>query len=158
MISLWHLVRRAVCPAVEDAWSGLGPYRYGGRWNRAGTYMGYAGGTRSLCALELLVHIAKQRAPSDYAFSYAEISEGDVAYLTRLPADWNAPIRSVGAIDVGENFTREKKTLALAVPSVIIPQEWDFLINPQHPRIGRLFVDPHFEPFSFDGRLFRQKQ
>lgn len=153
MIALFHLVRRALCRTSADAWSGEGAYLYGDRWNAIGTRVSYAGSTRSLCALEVLVHIDISMIPADYVISVAELPEKEVAYLVTPPTGWNAIMRNADTIAIGEAFIREGKTVALGVPSAVVPQEWNYLINPRHPRCNQLVVHGALEPFAFDQRL-----
>ncbi|MGA9272457.1 MAG: RES family NAD+ phosphorylase [Candidatus Cybelea sp.] len=154
MIEVWRLVRSAFCPSPRVAFSGEGAAIAGGRWNRRGTRVAYASQTRSLAILEILATIDRVDAPSDYVFVSATLEEGEIERLTTLPATWRAPARSDSSIDIGETFLTELKHLALAVPSAIVPQEYNYLINPRHPAFESLRVAENLEPFSFDARIF----
>lgn len=154
MVTLYHLVRQTICPTVADAWSGGGPYRFGARWSPVGVRVSYAAATRSLCALEVLAHIDRAMIPTDYVISAAELPEREIVYLRTAPAGWNAVMRNAATMAVGEAFVREQNAVALAVPSVVVPQEWNYLVNPRHPRIAQLIVRTEAEPFTFDQRLF----
>jgi RES domain-containing protein len=102
----------------------------------------------------MLATIDRVDAPSDYVFVSATLEEGEVERLATLPATWRAPARSDASIEIGENFLTELKHLALAVPSAIVPQEYNYLINPRHPAFASLRIAENVEPFSFDDRIF----
>jgi RES domain-containing protein len=151
---VWRLVRGAFCPSPRAAFSGEGPAIAGGRWNRRGTRVAYASWTRSLAILEILATIERVDAPSDYVFVSATLEEDEIERLSTPPATWRAPARSEAGIELGEKFLAELKHLALAVPSAIVPQEYNCLINPRHPAFESLRVAEILEPFSFDERIF----
>jgi RES domain-containing protein len=154
LIEVVRLVRTAYCSNAAAAFSGEGAAIAGGRWNQKGTRAAYAASTRSLSALEMLVHIDRSDVPSDYLFARAQIAESDVASVDDLPKDWRNPMRAASTVTIGQSFLLERTALALAVPSVVIPQEFNYLINPAHRRFTALKIDPALEPFSFDARLF----
>jgi RES domain-containing protein len=154
LIEVVRLVRAAYCSSAAAAFSGEGAALGGGRWNQKGTRAAYAASTRSLSALEMLVHIDRSDLPADYVFARAQIAESDIAAVGDLPKDWRNPIRAAATVTIGQTFLLERAALALAVPSVVIPQELNYLINPAHRRFSALKIDPKLEPFSFDARLF----
>jgi len=155
VIEVWRLVRRRFCPTPASAFSGDGAAIAGGRWNRRGTRAAYASWSRSLAILEILATIDRADAASDYAFASAMLHEADVENAPALPEGWRSPARSQITVEVGERFVAERVALALAVPSVIVPQERNYLINPLHPRFGTIEIGESFEPFPFDERIFR---
>lgn len=157
MIEVWRLVRSAFCPSPRAAFSGEGAAIAGGRWNRRGTRVAYASWTRSLAILEILATIDRSDAPNDYVFASATLEEREIERLATLPPTWRAPARSEASIELGENFLAGLKHLALAVPSAIVPHEYDYLINPRHPAFESLRVAETFEPFSFDDRIFANR-
>lgn len=135
---------RIVAPRwVATAFSGEGARRYGGRWNSPGRPVVYLAGSRALAALELLVHLP---SPRSRAKPYRILE-------ARIPIH---PIRD-GAIDgdplsVGDSWIRQKRFLCLRVPSVLIPEEPNYLLNPAHPDMPRVRVGEPVD-FRFDGRL-----
>jgi RES domain-containing protein len=69
-----------------------------------------------------------------------------------LPTDWNAPVPSSLTKDLGTTWAKVKTSLAICVPSAVVPDERNYLINPLHPD----FVQVRFsapKPFVFDPRL-----
>jgi len=148
---VWRLVtaRRA-----DSAFSGEGARLYGGRWNSKGVPMVYTAGSQSLALLEMLVQDDPLRAR--YVVISATIPDQvEIERLTEdaLPADW----RGLGARErlreVGSAWVRSLSSAVLAVPSAVIPAEWNYLLNPLHPVFGQIEVGKPL-PFFTDLRLF----
>jgi RES domain-containing protein len=152
MISAWRLGRRAHNePPETTAFAGRGAELYGGRWNRVGVPAAYASSSRALAALEYLVHIDRDLIPNDLVFAHAHFDECDVEVCSP-PNDWDVP-GSPSAVLFGERWLIEARSLVLAVPSVVVPAERNYVLNPRHPGAARLVVSPTLEPFVFDERL-----
>jgi RES domain-containing protein len=84
--------------------------------------------------------------PTEVKIEYVE--------LAQLPPDWrNIPAPAVLAT-MGDNWFRSGSTAILAVPSVVIPLEFNYLINPSHPDFARLTVE-FPQPFELDPRLWK---
>lgn len=132
--------------------SGMGAFHYGGRWNSPGNAMVYTGSRRSLCMLEILVHLHKPIPPPDYVISVIFIpdalAKSDLIYRVQ---DWQEDMR--WSRECGDTWLSKKETLLLGVPSAIVPSEYNYLINPLHPAAESAKVI-HVEPFQFDTRLF----
>jgi RES domain len=98
----------------------------GGRWNPIGTPMLYTAEHLSLACLEVLVHLDKGQLPRDYVWSKAELPYIPEVLTTAIPS-------SISACQAaGEAWIRERSKLASRVPSVIIPEEFNVLLNPYH--------------------------
>lgn len=139
---------------VLSAFSGEGARAYGGRWNRPGTPMVYAAQTRALAALESLAHFGG--AERDIAFVIFELEIPDAAAeklpAQALPADWRREEPAASTQDLGSRWQASGRSVALVVPSVLIPQESCVLLNPEHPDTRKVIVG-YPEPFAFDSRL-----
>jgi RES domain-containing protein len=149
---VWRICRAAYVP---DAFTGEGARRFGGRWNSRGVPMVYASTSLALAAVELFVHLEPGQAPDDLVFLSATLRDAEpVLTITpaELPADWRADL--VASRSIGDNWIRAGSALALRVPSIPIPTEWNVLINPLHPRMNELKVDAP-QAFVFDARMFR---
>jgi RES domain-containing protein len=149
----WRLVR----PAYGDrevAFSGEGARRYGGRWNTPGRPMVYASLHLSLAALETLAHADRRRFERDYLSYEVRIPHTLVLELRDddLPNDWRARPSSPGARSVGDAWLAQRASVALSVPSVLVPQERNLLLNPQHPRFGQVRISAA-QRFRFDDHL-----
>jgi RES domain-containing protein len=154
VIEVWRLVRTRFCSTPTAAFAGEGAALAGGRWNRKGTRVVYASCSRSLAIVEILASIERAEAPDDYAFASASFAQEELAQLPSLPPEWRRPARCEATIEIGERFVAESRALALAIPSVIVPQEFNYLINPLHPRFSAIKIGKALEPFAFDSRIF----
>jgi RES domain-containing protein len=143
-------------PLAATAFSGIGAARGGGRWNSRGTHVAYAALSRSLAELEVLVHIDRLRAPFDYVFVEADIPRDaiETVRVGRLPSDWRSMPPPPELRVIGDAWIRSQRSLALRVPSAVVPEEFNLLVNPTHPRFGELRVVGKPEPVVFDARLF----
>ena len=150
---VWRLLRAAY---ASVAYEGVGAARGGGRWNSRGVYIAYAAASQSLAMLEYLVHIPRDQAPDDLLFIAADIPDGAIETLDPaiLPAAWQRNPPPMELRGIGDTWVRAGKHLALRVPSVIIPTEWNLLINPQHPRFTDIVVATP-EPARLDPRLIK---
>jgi RES domain-containing protein len=154
---IWRLCRE---PFASEAFSGEGARRFGGRWNSRGVPMVYASTSLALAVIELFVHLEPGQAPDDLVYLSALLPEGEPARTLKsaeLPPAWWADNAAAGAAttrDLGDARIRARSSLALMVPSVPIRAEWNVLLNPLHPRMGELQIEPP-QPFCFDARMFR---
>lgn len=143
-----------LAPARHPPFDGEGARLFGGRWNSPGVPLVYLSEHLSLAVLELLVHQDPRHLPSDLISHSVEIPDGFVEPRPEVPAAWFADPLRRQTRRFGDNWAAERRSLALRVPSAIIPSEFNLLLNPQHPdsdeleRIGEeLFVfDPRLRP------------
>ena len=122
--------------------SGEGARLYGGRWNRPGVAALYTSETRSLALLELIVHFNSVAAlKMDYVFMTLEIDESFIENieLKQLPKDFISFNNSKLWAITDEMFFKKDK-FAIRVPSVLVPQEYNIIINPFHHQADFLKV------------------
>lgn len=147
--------RISSCRFINDL-SGTGAAMYGGRWNGLGTHMVYTAGSASLAMLESLVHFGG-RIVGDYCQLALEIPDEEIEELKEsiLPLNW----RENPAPDIlktfGNQFITEGKALVLKVPSVLVPDEANFLLNPEHPEFKKVRILVHSK-IKFDERLLKK--
>lgn len=144
----WRIVK---AKHAATAFDGEGARRYGGRWNSAGTSVVYTSGSMALAALESLVHL---NPPVVFQFVAIPIDFDDalVQTPTALPVDWTEEPPPPATKRVGDLWVKEARSAVLELPSVIIPGEPNYLLNPAHPDFKRIVIGKP-EPFSFDPRL-----
>jgi RES domain-containing protein len=145
--AVYRLVRSA---RADDAFSGEGARLYGGRWNPPGSPVVYASESRALAVLETFVHLTMEART--IGFLLYEITLPKRARLREASLRRPQPVSS--ARRAGREWLDDGKSLALVVPSVIVPQESNYLLNVRHPQFARLGISEP-EPFSFDERLWR---
>lgn len=153
MIHIYRVVRAA---RVEDAFTGESARRYGGRWNPVGYPVVYASQSRALAVLETFVHLTLE-ARAMGGFLIYEIALPKAARSKHYDGPvqaWRQP-RSPGASrEAGRAWLSEGTALAFVVPSVIVPQEANYVLNVRHPQFARLRISKP-EQFSFDPRLWK---
>jgi RES domain-containing protein len=151
IVHAWRLVREA---RAADSFSGEGARLYGGRWNPQGLRTTYLSATRSLAALEVLVHQTERVPSGRFLFFEVRFPEQFVTTISHddLEADWrNYPPRN-STVTLGGNWLKARSSPVLRVPSILIPEESNYLLNPEHPRAEEIERgDPR--PFSFDPRF-----
>ncbi len=146
-----------ICRQPYLAFSGEGARRFGGRWNSRGVPMVYTSTSLALAAIELFVHLEPGQAPEDLVRISVALPEEEPARTLEsadLPPDWWTDAAIAATRSLGDAWIRERSSLALLVPSAPIHDEWNVLLNPLHPRMAELRIDPP-QPFVFDARMFR---
>ncbi len=152
MIRVWRLCKERYAATAFD---GEGARRVGGRWNSRGNPVVYTSENLSLSALELLVHLDVVEAPPDFVAIPAGIPEElpvERLEADDLPDDWRRTPGHPELKRLGDTWLHSEATAVLRVPSVVIPTEANFLINPTHEAFDRIAIDEP-QPFEFDQRL-----
>jgi RES domain-containing protein len=146
----WRIVR---VERAAAAFSGEGAAAAGGRWNTPGTPVVYLSEHKSLAALETLVHLSRHAAVRFVFFRVGLPTKVIERFSWKhLSAQWTQEPPRAETQAVGDIWVRENRSAVLAVPSVIIPDEFNYLLNPAHPDF-RIIVIGKPEPFAFDPRL-----
>lgn len=152
MKQVWRLVTARF---VESAFSGEGARLFGGRWNRKGTSMVYTAGSQSLATLEMLVQDEPLRAR--YVMIPATLPGSlRIERITpeALPPDWRRLSAREQTQAIGTTWAKQNSSAVLAVPSAVIPAEFNYLLNPLHPSFSKIEIG---EPQDFitDLRLIK---
>jgi RES domain-containing protein len=142
--------------------SGMGAREFGGRWNHKGTSIVYTSESRPLAILECLVNLPMPVSPKALDLKIAAIVIADDIIPKRisisdLPSNWRDYPAPLELADIGTKWARKKETLLLRVPSAIVHQEFNILINPLHPDIRRVKIS-HIEDYRINHRLLREKK
>jgi len=133
--------------------SGEGAARLGGRWNSPGTRVVYASGSLSLAMLEIMVHLDDYATLVDsYSFIPLEIPSQLIRNVDKGPPGWRSNPPSAASQRVGDAWASSLQSAVLSVPSVLAPQERNYLLNPLHPDFSRIRVGKP-RPLPFDRRL-----
>jgi len=145
----WRLVP---LPQEIAAFDGEGARRYGGRWNSAGVPMVYASEHESLAVLEVRVHIAMSGVYKSFSFDF---DEGLMRTLPvqQLPKDWQREPPPVSLQRLGDQWVKAGDSVILAVPSAIVPNELNLLLNPRHPDFSKIDIHTATD-LTLDRRLF----
>lgn len=138
------------------AFSGEGARRVGGRWTPVGRPVVHTSASVSLAVLETFVHTAVNSMPAQHLIA-ADVPKSlavEAIDAADLPDDWRHTPPPASLRDIGRAWLGAARTAILRAPSVIVPIEFNYLLNPRHPDFERLRVHEP-EPYPIDKRLFR---
>lgn len=139
---------------ASEAFSGEGARRYGGRWNNKGVPIVYLASSLSLAALELLVHLESEQILSEYTSIAVEFDSEQMLILpeNQYPQDWQDYPAPSSTKRIGDAWFQSKDSLILQVKSVVISEEFIYLLNPLHSDFADFSIAGP-KPFNYDGRL-----
>ena len=139
----------------STAFTGTGGLYAAGRWNHLGTAMVYTATSRALAALEFFVNLQPIEAPDNLLMAEASVPDACVGAigLDALPRNWRG-LNNERCRDLGSEWARSLRSLALKVPSAVVDGDWNVLLNPKHPEFGKVRIGAA-RPFRFDERMFR---
>ncbi|MDZ4287472.1 MAG: RES family NAD+ phosphorylase [Prosthecobacter sp.] len=146
----WRIVKAKY---AATAFTGEGASRTGGRWNSRGVWMVYTSASKSLAALETLVHLNPP-----VLFNYVTIRlEFDDALVEKvpqadLPKGWTEQPAPPSTKEIGDAWVKERRSAVLQIASVIVPDESNYLLNSAHADFRKIVIGKP-EPFAFDPRL-----
>ena len=138
MLEAWRIIKEK---HAATAFSGEGAAKTGGRWNSRGVAVIYTSSTKSLAALESLVHL---NPPVLFKYVAIRIKFDDtlleIMPARNLPADWRAEPPPPSSKAVGDGWVWEARSAVLALPSVLISGEPNYLLNPAHPDFKKISI------------------
>lgn len=153
MITAWRIAKRR---HASDAFSGDGARMYGGRWNSPGHPAVYVSETRALATLEVLAGLRSPAVIPAYVLMRVEFDEGLTTALDvrTLPKAWKNSPPGDATQRLGDEWLEAGESVALRVPSAVVPSEFNYVLNPSHPdfkkvRVGKLealYLDPRILP------------
>ena len=158
-VSFWRIAAETKSYPADDL-SGSGAKIAGGRWNELGTAMVYAASSRALACLETVVHLNSSGLPLNRYL--VEILVPDDLHVaaraakpTAWPVGWDAEPAGRASIEVGTRWASRNSSAILLVPSVIVPEEDNLLINPAHPDAHRVMARK-VRKWPYDPRMVRK--
>lgn len=155
-VSLWRIAKHTPDFSADDL-SGGGAKLTGGRWNSKGNAVVYTSRSISLAVLETLVHLG-DNVPIRNAFLIRVLVPATVWRLreqvkvAKLDVTWLAEPPGLSSLRLGDEWLAAMRSPLLLVPSVIVPEESNVLINPTHPAAGAIKASA-VRQFLFDARL-----
>ena len=141
----YRLCKRKYAPANSD-----GARKAGGRWNSKGQPALYLADSVALAVLEVTVHALE--LPTDYLLWRFHIPDDAITPVGELAPGWRDPKNVEVMRQIGTDWLREKRSAGLSVPSVIVPLERNYVLNPEHPAFFRIKWEG-LGDFEFDQRL-----
>ena len=151
MTVVWRLVRKK---HAATAFSGVGAAKTARRFNSLGTPVVYTSDSYALAMLEVRVHVATFRGMRDRVAVSAEIDDDLVEVLeaSDLPPDWQERPAPTSTQALGDAWVASGRSAVLRVPSVVVPEQANYLLNPAHPDFGRIRIGTP-TPLTIDPRL-----
>ena len=155
-VVLWRIATDTPAYEAHDL-GGKGAEKTGGRWNRPGRPGVDSASSVALACLETVVHLNAAGLPLNRFLVRIEVpDELWQARRTLTPADlpvgWSAIPEGKVSLDIGDGWLQDARTALLAVPSVIVPEESNVLINPLHPQAAGIHA-AKVRPWFYDQRL-----
>lgn len=146
-------IYRLAASGFKDDMRGEGAMLYGGRWNSVGNAMLYASQHISLAVLEILVnkrHV--EHFKTSFHLIHVELPVQEVKTISDevLKKNWHLDIEYTRFI--GDHFLQDPTQWILKVPSAVIPEEFNFILNPNHADFKQIKV-LHSEIYPLDKRL-----
>lgn len=145
---LWRLYRKAHGPGLDGAGGRYAP----GRWHSQGKPIVYFGETAAIVVLEKLAHLNPDVLPADLMLG---LFEGELS----IQDAWSADLKPQDLVDniemtrsIGDEWLEARTTCVLRVPSIVVPEEFNLVFNPQHPDASKVALVRE-RPFTFDDRL-----
>jgi RES domain-containing protein len=155
-LTVWRIANHK---HLKSAFTGEGARLYGGRWNSPGTPMIYSAQSQSLAILEMLVHLDSPELLKKYVLFAVEIDAVLVTPVDRssLPKNWKADPVPATVQAVGDAWAASLSSVAHSVPSALVPDESNFLLNPLHPDFPKLKIQRPLA-FQFDPRFTTKRR
>jgi RES domain-containing protein len=156
-VIVYRICQAAYAATAAEMLAGTGGLLSAGRWHTAGKRIVYVSQNLSLAAHEISVHYPKRKHALKFAMCRIDIPDGlvltlEALRLKTLPPGWDSQPPVSGTQAIGDGWLSTKASAALQVPSVIIPGEFNYLLNPEHADF-RFIKAGSPQPFSFDPRL-----
>ena len=150
------IVYRITLSKFKDDISGQGSALFGGRWNSKGVYVLYCAEHVSLAVLEMVVNYDQSSSPILPSYHLLDIELPETAnHLVTLPPlkkNWERDLPYTQFI--GDHFISEGKFLAMKIPSAVIQEESNWMINPHHPDFKKIKIKKS-KLYQPDSRLFK---
>jgi RES domain-containing protein len=153
VITAWRIVKAR---HAANAFDGEGARLEGGRWNSPGTPMVYTSESAALAALEMLVHLGRGSILGAYVLTVCTFEDDLVERLdsNRLPDNWRSYPAPPELQMIGDEWVIAGTSVVLQVPSAVIADDANYLLNPRHRDFAAVRV-LRPQPFAFDPRLLK---
>jgi len=152
-----NIYRIAKTQARARDLSGIGSFKYGGRWNSAGTYMVYCSMNSSLAYLENLVHFDETEVPPHLFITTINIVDEKLIYTLpdhKYPTDWQVQDNLENKL-IGDRWIQQNKFIGYKVRSAINPTEYNYLLNPTFRGFNDQVIITDVKKLNIDARLVK---
>ncbi len=136
---------------LKNAFDGEGARLHGGRWNSKGVSIVYTSNSLALCSLEIFVHLPSYQLLKEYY--YIKVSfDSDLVIDAKAKKGWNARPVSKVSQSIGDNWVKKNESPVLKVPSILMPDGNNYLLNFNHPDSNKIKIGKP-KNLDFDPRL-----
>ena len=153
----WRISKRRYAEPPSAAFDGEGSRRRGGRWTPPGSRVAYASSSLALASLEYFVNLDPEDAPAGLVSIRVTIPDGvpyEQVSVSNLPGSWRETPFPQELWEIGERWLVLASSVCLLVPSAVVPEDFNLLINPSHPQFKALQFSEAGE-FRFDPRMWK---
>jgi RES domain-containing protein len=152
----WRIATDTPRYAADDL-TGAGAKATGGRWNSNGNAVLYCASTIALANLETVVHLSAGALPLNRYLVRLDIPDAVWSARQELthqtaPVGWDALPSGLVSIGFGDAWLRNLASAVLCVPSIVVPEEQNILINPAHPD-AKAVTATKLRRWQYDPRL-----
>jgi RES domain-containing protein len=153
-VALWRIATEAPTYSADDM-TGAGAKLSGGRWNSKGTAMLYTSENIALAILETLSYLRAGGLPFNRYLVRIDVPDNIWAArkILAVPGGWDAVPAGKASVMTGDAWCHGKRSALLVVPSVIVSDERNILINPEHPDASSVTAKT-LKKWYFDPRFF----
>lgn len=153
-VSAFRLVKKKW---ASSAFDGEGAKQFGGRFNSKGRGCVYLASSESLAILEIMVHLDNYRLLAHYALFRVDLPKSAIMQLNpdKLPPNWREDPAPARTASIGNEWLDGRFSLALSVPSAIVPREVNYLVNPDHQDFNAVVNQAQSLEFAIDARLIK---
>jgi RES domain-containing protein len=151
LIRAWRIVKSTY---EDSAFNGEGARLYGGRWNTPGHTAVYVASSQALAVLEIMANGLAIEDAENFVFLSVEFPESFVTEVAKadLPPNWSISPAPESTKIIGDRWIASGSSVVLLVPSVVVPDECNYLLNPQHPYFASVVIGSS-RRFAIDPRL-----
>lgn len=153
-VALWRIAATTSKYVANDL-SGTGAKNTGGRWNSVGMAVTYSSESIALAVHETIVHIRSGGLPLNRYLVRIDVPDDvwSARQVLAPPVGWDALPAGMVSVQAGDSWLLSKESALLEVPSVIVPEESNVLINPLHPDAARIAATV-LRKWHYDSRYF----
>ena len=151
ILKAWRIIKATY---KNKAFTGNGARMYGGRWNSRGVPVIYTAGSLALASIEMVVNLPSPKLLESFVRIPVRFNTRLVENMSldELPSKWQSRPVSPYTQALGDKWIKEQRSAVLKVPSVVVPEEFNFLLNPAHPDFKKIEVGKPVV-YPFDPRL-----
>lgn len=135
----------------DSAFNGEGARLHGGRWNSKGMPVVYTSDSLALCSLEIFIHLPSYKLLADYIYMTVTFDSDLITEVSLIDGWDERPVSNIAQI-IGDQWIKECQSPVLKVPSVLMPDGYNYLININHPDFNNIKTGKPL-PLQFDSRF-----